>query len=223
MKILEKNPDAVLKEMETGKSISEVAAVFGVTKEACLRFRNIRGMKPLGIYPRHSQEERMAKSLRMKGHIVSEETRRKISEAHSGRLLPRERVEAQMASMIRNGRRGPRTIETRMKMSESHKALGWRGEKNPAWKGGVSKKNLEVRHSIQMRLWREAVLSRDNFTCQECGVRGGRLHAHHIKPFSCFPEFRFAIDNGKTMCISCHGLFHGKNFLGLYSKTKSTP
>ena len=57
---------------------------------------------------------------------------------------------------------------------------------------------------IEYRLWREAVFARDNFICQKCSKRGGNLEAHHIKSFKNFPELRFAIDNGLTLCVLCH-------------------
>lgn len=39
---------------------------------------------------------------------------------------------------------------------------------------------------------------------QWCFQKGGNLNADHIKPFSQFPELRFAINNGRTLCIDCH-------------------
>lgn len=99
-----------------------------------------------------------------------------------------------------------RTPEMRKEMSEI-KVLSpftLRGADNPAWKGGVTPTNQKIRHSVDYRLWREAVFARDNFTCQHCGARGRELNADHIKPFSLFPELRFAIDNGRTLCVSCH-------------------
>jgi len=78
------------------------------------------------------------------------------------------------------------------------------GEKNPNWKGGVSKINNILRHSLEYKLWREAVFKRDNYNCIWCGQVGGKLVADHIKPFALFPELRFAIDNGRTLCKNCH-------------------
>jgi 5-methylcytosine-specific restriction endonuclease McrA len=39
---------------------------------------------------------------------------------------------------------------------------------------------------------------------QECGERGGRLEADHIKPVSKFPELIFELTNGRTLCRDCH-------------------
>lgn len=89
--------------------------------------------------------------------------------------------------------------ETRRRMSVSHLK-----EKAPNWKGGITPINQKIRQSLDYRLWREAVFKRDVFTCQECKQVGGQLNADHIKPFSLFPELRFAIDNGRTLCEPCH-------------------
>jgi len=75
-------------------------------------------------------------------------------------------------------------------------------------KHGNTKENIRIRASIESRLWREAVFARDNYTCQKCSKRGGRLHPHHMKSFAEYPELRFAIDNGQTLCVTCHALEH---------------
>lgn len=64
--------------------------------------------------------------------------------------------------------------------------------------------NRRIRYSKKMRVWRVSVFERDNYTCQGCGKRGGYLEADHIKPFAKFPEFRFDVNNGRTMCRPCH-------------------
>lgn len=93
------------------------------------------------------------------------------------------------------------TPEVRKKMS-----AGKRGNKNPFWKGGKDSEARRIRQRIEYRLWREAVFARDNWTCQKCEERGGKLHSHHIKSFAEYPELRFAIDNGETLCQDCHKL-----------------
>jgi len=93
---------------------------------------------------------------------------------------------------------------------EIRKKMGKRqmGAKNHNWKGGIAPKNKLIRHSIEFRLWREAVFARDNWTCQKCEEKGGELHPHHIQNFADYPELRFAIDNGITFCKECHLEFH---------------
>ena len=82
-------------------------------------------------------------------------------------------------------------------------------DKNPNWKGGVTKENEKVRKSLEYKIWRDSVFKRDNYTCVLCNVRssvGNRtiINADHIKPFSLFPSLRFELSNGRTLCVPCH-------------------
>lgn len=95
----------------------------------------------------------------------------------------------------------PWTPEMRKKLS---------GKNASNWKGGITPKSHKIRASIEARLWKESVFARDNYTCQKCQERGGKLRAHHIKNFAKYPELRFAIDNGITFCEECHRAFHKK-------------
>jgi hypothetical protein len=56
--------------------------------------------------------------------------------------------------------------------------------------------------------WSRNVFARDNFTCQVCHSRGGKLSGHHLNGWNWSVEDRFNLDNGVTLCIDCHTLFH---------------
>ncbi len=76
-------------------------------------------------------------------------------------------------------------------------------------KGRKTDQNKLIRTSLEYKLWRTAVFERDNYTCIWCCAKNGEgkaiiLNADHIKPFALYPELRFAIDNGRTLCIDCH-------------------
>jgi len=101
------------------------------------------------------------------------------------------------------------TKESRRKNSESHK-----GSKCHFYKGGVSKlKRYKHYNNLDYKIWREDVFKRDNYTCQRCGIRSKKgtkvvLHPHHIKSYTYYPEIRYDIDNGLTLCVQCHRIEH---------------
>ena len=135
------------------------------------------------------------------GKHHTEETKRKMREAMIGE---------------KNHRFGTHpSKETREKLSQSRS-----GEKSSNWKGGITPLIIKIRNCFQYRLWRSDVFTRDDFTCQKCNKRGGKLNAHHIEPFAYIMElndiktFKQAIDceefwninNGITYCRECHNL-----------------
>lgn len=96
------------------------------------------------------------------------------------------------------------------------------GDKHHNWKGGITSSNEKVRHSIEIRLWREAVFTRDCWICKKCKIKSGKgkrvyLHAHHIENFYRVIELRTSIENGITFCKECHRKFHK-----IYGKKNNT-
>lgn len=83
-----------------------------------------------------------------------------------------------------------------------------KGDKNWNWKGGITPLNEKIRTSAEYQRWRKSVLKRDNYTCIHCLFIGSKndniLQVDHIKPFSKYPELRFDISNGRTLCFDCH-------------------
>ena len=78
------------------------------------------------------------------------------------------------------------------------------GENSRFWKGGISTINEKERKSTKCKDWKKSVFERDNYTCVDCGKKGGELNADHIKPFALFKELRFDVNNGRTLCVECH-------------------
>ncbi len=104
------------------------------------------------------------------------------------------------------------------------------GKDNPFYKNGSTDLAFNIRHLQNSVIWREEVFKRDCYICMDCFHRGGKLEAHHIKPFAkLLDEFlqkynqfspiedkevliRLAIkhepfwdiSNGETLCEDCH-------------------
>ena len=95
------------------------------------------------------------------------------------------------------------------------------GAESPTWKGGVARERCE-RYVYDYIKWRKDVFIRDKYTCQCCNAKNGHgkkvnLNAHHIFNWADYPELRFDINNGITLCEDCHYNFHK-----LYGKRKVT-
>ena len=105
------------------------------------------------------------------------------------------------------GKVGVYSEEYLQKLRESH--MGKLGLASSNWKGGISRAYKTGYYSIQYKEWRRKVFDRDNYTCQKCGIHNGNskvlyLTAHHKKSFSKYPELRFDVSNGLTVCELCH-------------------
>lgn len=154
----------------------------------------------------------------LKGKPKSLEHRKALSTAHKGQEgywkgKKRSREDIEKFRISHLGKKD--SVATRLLKSSLTK-----GAKSKLWRGGSNKEVEAIRKSIEYRLWREAVFTRDNWTCIWCKVKGAILNADHIKPFALFPELRLSIDNGRTLCVPCHkktgtwgfkGKKHGSN------------
>lgn len=89
------------------------------------------------------------------------------------------------------------------------------GDKNPAWKGGITEE-FNPRHTKEYLDWRKAIVDRD-VLCQICGV-SENLEAHHLLSFIDNVEKRTDLTNGICLCRSCHIAFHIE-----YGKGHNTP
>jgi len=88
------------------------------------------------------------------------------------------------------------TEEARKKISEAHKALwdkiGRVGRVERGWK---------------FARWKKEIYKRDNYKCQKCGSDES-ICAHHILSWKDYPELRFELLNGITLCFECHKKAH---------------
>ncbi len=86
------------------------------------------------------------------------------------------------------------------------------------WQGGISlgRGNRDARK--EYREWRAKVYARCSWTCVDCGYKGKRIIAHHIKSWADHPELRYDPDNGIVLCRPCHKLRHAD--IGLATRFK---
>ena len=84
--------------------------------------------------------------------------------------------------------------------------LGKYGELSSHWiKDRTKIKKQEERNNPNDKQWKRAVWLRDNFKCKiankDCK---GRIEAHHVLVWRDYPELRYEINNGITLCHAHH-------------------
>lgn len=119
------------------------------------------------------------------GRPQTEELRKKRGDAHKGKPKPawlRAKWSRALLGRLRPDLSGPNHYN---------------------WKGGTD----PDRRGMDGKAWRwaMAVKRRDQFTCQRCGLTSkSGMHAHHLWSFRDYPEKRYDVENGVTLCRRCH-------------------
>ncbi len=200
-----------MRKLGKGKYCSNACAALDPERRAAISKR-FKG-KP------HTPEWNAKISASNMGKHMSPESREKMRKAKlGGTLSPEHRKKIGLA-----GKGKTKSNACKEKLRSQRK-----GDKNPAWKGGITPLQKSIRTHPKYLEWVLAVFTRDKFTCQDCGNVGRKLEAHHIKHFAQIIEENhiltvdmalaceelWDIFNGITLCIKCHKQRHSrKQFL----------
>lgn len=151
------------------------------------------------------------------GHIVTEETRNKISVAQIGRLHSEE-TKKKMSLALKGKPVSEATRIGLMKyINDSLNAGTYKcnfnnkgkfGPDHPKWikdRTQVVGRHDRNFNDADSRHWRCVVKKRDGHKCRiddiECA---GRLEAHHILSWKDHPSLRYEVNNGITLCMFHH-------------------
>lgn len=83
----------------------------------------------------------------------------------------------------------------------------YRGENAYNWNGGSSESQA-YRKTYESKNFVRQVMKRDKFTCKICGHYSTDLNVHHLDGYNWCKEKRTDVENGITLCKTCHDSFH---------------
>lgn len=167
---------------------------------------------------RHTEESKRLISLNNTRHFLGKkhtlESRKKMSESHKGQASWNKGTKGIMNPNETSFKKGVSPWNKGKEMSEDYKvncSLAQTGKE--VFDGFYKSKNTRLRRRSKYKAWRESIFKRDDYTCQDCGVRGDYLHAHHKIPLKEVLKERkngllFDTNNGITLCKRCHFKIH---------------
>lgn len=168
-----------------------------------------------GTY-KHSPEKLKKMSLAQKGHLVSEETKKLVSEMHKGKHFSpktefkkgityperRNRVEIECKICKKIFEVKKSSADRRINCSKEC-FVKWQSlkirHKSPVWKGGKSFEPYSVDWTETLK---RSIRERDKYICQLCGEDQGDIShcVHHID----YDKKNSDTKNLITLCNSCH-------------------
>lgn len=152
-----------------------------------------KGISRRGIGWHHSEETKY--KIGKSNSECSLETRQLLSKINTGKKHSRET--RRKISLAQIGRKtSPETIEKMRKAQHIY----WKKQL------GVG----PVKNSRALKYWSSEVKHRDNYSCVYCGTQE-MLNSHHILCKYKHPELALCLNNGITLCISCHKNEHKLN------------
>jgi len=139
------------------------------------------------------------KNHHMYGKHHTEESKKKMSESLKGHTPWNKGIKGLII--------GYKFPKGHIPWNKGKKCLYIAGKNNPNWCGGITPINDKVRKSLEYKKWRKSVIVRDNYKCVICGSIQSRNNPmvvdHYPYPFSLYPDKRFDINNGRTLCRKC--------------------
>jgi hypothetical protein len=194
------------------------------SKEECEHIsKGLKNKPKTPEHRKHLSEANMGKTSPRKGVKLSDATKEKIRVSKLGMKSSLETCEKISESLIGNTRTlgYVHSDETKIKMRKS----AHRGPDHPNYRGGITALDKAIRRLPEYDTWKYGVFERDDYTCRECGKRGGDMESHHDrKTFAQIIKDNnirtiedalnckelWDIDNGVTLCVDCHDKRHTK-------------
>ena len=153
--------------------------------------------------------------MRQKGFKHSEETKKKMSLSQIGNRNAfgkywkmSEVTKKKLSEYAKSNPPKQRFKKGYIPWNKGTKGLMPSGESHAFW---IKDRNLLSRtrnarqDTAESITWSRKVKRRDNWNCKmESSDCNGRLESHHILPYRDFPELRYKINNGITLCHFHH-------------------